>query len=275
MSRQIISRAGLGFAAQIEQYGEMEMLRVCIDQPSLLMVRSGCKVLRWQQREQIIEAGQAVVFAPGLVFDVTNRRGGTDGYRATSLGWDNAMISAAAALLHSDEPRRPVQTVQTLQPLGAISADFYASYLHAVAGLANPSVPQPVARQRMLEMLWWLADAGVQFSPDTRSSLGQRLRQLLVSDPGRPWSAAEVARHFATSEATLRRRLAQEQLTLSSLLHEVRMASALTLLQCTSQSVTQIAQTVGYDSASRFAIRFRQRYGFAPTGIRGHQREAA
>ncbi|GAB7128152.1 helix-turn-helix transcriptional regulator [Silvimonas sp. JCM 19000] len=275
MSRQIISRAGLGFAAQIEQYGEMQMLRVSVDQPLLLMVREGSKLLRWQQREQIIEAGQAVVIAAGLVLDVTNRRAGEHAYQATSLGWDNAMIMAAAQGLAPGAARRPVQTVHSVQPLGAISADFYASYLHAVAGLAQPHIPHSVAQQRMLEMLLWLAEAGVQFSPDTRNSLGQRLRQLFLSDPARPWSAAEVAHHCATSEATLRRRLAQEQLTLSALLNEVRMASALTLLQCTSQPVTQIALAVGYDSASRFAIRFRQRYGFAPTGIRGHQRAAA
>ena len=34
----------------------------------------------------------------------------------------------------------------------------------------------------------------------------------------------------------------------------------------------EIAFAVGYESPSRFAIRFRQRFGFAPTAVRGHER---
>jgi transcriptional regulator GlxA family with amidase domain len=50
------------------------------------------------------------------------------------------------------------------------------------------------------------------------------------------------------------------------------MSLALTLLQATSLPVTQIAMNTGYESPSRFAVRFRQRFGFAPTAVRGHQR---
>jgi AraC-like DNA-binding protein len=61
---------------------------------------------------------------------------------------------------------------------------------------------------------------------------------------------------------------------LSELLVDVRMSLALTLLQATSLPVTQIAMNAGYESPSRFAVRFRQRFGFAPTAVRGHQRAA-
>ncbi|MNH37503.1 DNA-binding transcriptional regulator AraC [compost metagenome] len=53
---------------------------------------------------------------------------------------------------------------------------------------------------------------------------------------------------------------------------DVRMNSALTLLQSTDWPISAIAQHVGYESSSRFAERFRKRFGFAPTAIRGHQR---
>lgn len=53
---------------------------------------------------------------------------------------------------------------------------------------------------------------------------------------------------------------------------DVRMTSALRLLQGTDWPISLIASQVGYESASRFAERFRKRFGFAPTAIRGHHR---
>jgi transcriptional regulator GlxA family with amidase domain len=53
---------------------------------------------------------------------------------------------------------------------------------------------------------------------------------------------------------------------------DARMSLALTLLQASDLSVNNIANAVGYSSASRFAVRFRQRFGFAPSAIRGHER---
>jgi AraC-like DNA-binding protein len=46
------------------------------------------------------------------------------------------------------------------------------------------------------------------------------------------------------------------------------MASALTLLQATSRPVAEIALAVGYASPSRFAVRFRHRFGFSPSAVR-------
>jgi AraC-like DNA-binding protein len=50
------------------------------------------------------------------------------------------------------------------------------------------------------------------------------------------------------------------------------MTMALFLLQSTNRPVTEIAGDVGYDSPSRFAARFRARFDFSPSDIRGHRR---
>lgn len=81
-----------------------------------------------------------------------------------------------------------------------------------------------------------------------------------------------MASAFAMSEATLRRKLADEGTKLSEILVDTRLSFALTLLQSTAQSVTQIALNVGYQTPSHFATRFRSRFGVPPTPIRGHQR---
>lgn len=124
----------------------------------------------------------------------------------------------------------------------------------------------------MLELLLWLAQCGVKFRLNDDRSLSERVRRCLALDPHKIWSAAAVADHMAMSEVVLRRKLAAENILLRDLMIDVRMTSALRLLQGTDWPISLIANQVGYESASRFAERFRKRFGFAPTAIRGHHR---
>ena len=73
---------------------------------------------------------------------------------------------------------------------------------------------------------------------------------------------------MAMSEATLRRRLAADGTSFSALLTDLRMTRALGMLQTTDLPVGTIAAEVGYASASRFALRFRDRFGVSPSAIR-------
>ena len=70
------------------------------------------------------------------------------------------------------------------------------------------------------------------------------------------------------SEATLRRKLAKVGTTLTDIIIDVRMTMALFMLQSTDRSITEISFAVGYESPSRFAMRFRSRFGFAPSELR-------
>jgi len=66
----------------------------------------------------------------------------------------------------------------------------------------------------------------------------------------------------------LARNITVDEPTISTLIADVRMCRALTLLQVTDLSVTQIAFEVDYESPSKFSSRFRQRFGFAPGQVR-------
>ena len=72
-----------------------------------------------------------------------------------------------------------------------------------------------------------------------------------------------------------RRRLAKQGTGFRTLLTDVRMTRALTLLQVTPWPVAQIAGAVGYESPSRFAARFKERFGFAPSAVRAESEEEA
>jgi AraC-like DNA-binding protein len=51
-------------------------------------------------------------------------------------------------------------------------------------------------------------------------------------------------------------------------LQDIRMHHAMTLLQTTRWSLSQIADACGYRASSRFSLRFKQRFGCSPADIR-------
>ena len=104
------------------------------------------------------------------------------------------------------------------------------------------------------------------------TGFSDRVRDLISNDLQGDWTSIRLCALTGVSEATLRRKLAAEKWSFQSLLIDVRMSVAMQFLQSTDLSVLRIAEAVGYESQSRFAARFRARFGFAPSAIRGHIR---
>jgi AraC-like DNA-binding protein len=88
------------------------------------------------------------------------------------------------------------------------------------------------------------------------------LRKLLLV--GKPTMAA-VAGELAMHPRTLRRRLKAEGLVFDDLRDEVRLASALELLELTDLPVGEIAATLSYASPGVFAEAFRRMRGTSPS----------
>ncbi|NWB99628.1 helix-turn-helix transcriptional regulator [Pseudomonas gingeri] len=121
---------------------------------------------------------------------------------------------------------------------------------------------------RLMGLLLALNERGIIFPRPSAAGLGERLKHLLGMAPEKYWTAAKAGRELAVSEATLRRRLAEEGVNFSHLLTEIRMHHAMMLLQTTNFSVSQIADACGYRALSRFSMRFKSRFGFSPSNIR-------
>ncbi|AKJ30763.1 helix-turn-helix transcriptional regulator [Caldimonas brevitalea] len=241
-----------------------------MDSPALILLRHGTKSLQTGGRRWTLQGGDAIAVAGGQAFDVTNRLSAAGLYEARWLVWDPAIIE------------RFMQTAPAGPPLsGAMvlkqaSAEFVAAVDRAVAAVSDPSgLAEEVARHRLAELLVWLSVAGVRFGTPQTTTATSKLRRLFAESPATAWTMPQVATRLAMSEATLRRRLNSEGTSFGELLADVRMSHAMTLLQSTDHPVAHIALKVGYESASRFAIRFRDRFGFAPTVIRGHRRAGA
>ena len=86
-------------------------------------------------------------------------------------------------------------------------------------------------------------------------------------DPGREWTIRGIAEKLGTSERTLRRHLNNEGDGFTQILREVRLNAGLALLQVGNTSVGEAAYRCGYNSASRFAGLFRERFGVSPSEV--------
>lgn len=270
-------REGVGVTARIVQRHSLAFVRVPFDHPVLIVVQRGTKTLRTVGCEWEVPAGHAIAINRGQTLDIRNLPDAHGAYEARWLVWDESLLDLHYAQTASVRPLEvdatATRAIRSAWPLGELGPAFMQAVDTAIASILEPdTTPLEVARHRMRELLVWVGTRDGHFESAGVPSVQRRVRDLLSASPQRNWTAALVGAELAVSEATLRRRLMGEGVRLSELLVDVRMSLALTLLQATNLSVTQIAMNTGYESPSRFAVRFRQRFGFAPTAVRGHQR---
>lgn len=131
---------------------------------------------------------------------------------------------------------------------------------------ADPSLME-LRQQELLTLCARHALLGNLLS-NKHSSAAQRVGALIGMNCAHDWKIQEVARQLSMSETTLRRELNREATGFRELLEQMRLTAGLGLLQETRYSVTEVAARVGYDSPSRFAARFRERFGVTPSELK-------
>jgi AraC-like DNA-binding protein len=169
--------------------------------------------------------------------------------------------------------RNHAQFFTTLSPFNGFKTLFLDSELrdsldYCLRGLNIESTSYSVQQNRLSGVLIALAERGILFMPRDSEPIGSRLTTLLAASPAFAWTAANAGQQLGMSEATLRRRLAEEQTHFRTLLLDIRMHHAMMLLQTTSWGLSQIADACGYRAASRFSSRFKQRFGCSHADIR-------
>ena len=158
------------------------------------------------------------------------------------------------------------RAVPAQQPL-ACDADLEEAMRRAAQCLSAEGSSRALQQHRLIEVLLLLSERGWVFAPGL-PQWDERVRRLIAHRLHARWTIADLAEAFHTSASTLRRRLAEHGLTLGELVREVRMETALALLQSTPLSVGEVAARCGYESHSSFSSAFRQRFGFAPSDLR-------
>lgn len=263
--RSLVARPGVGFTANVVQQSTLRLSHIAVDRPALIFVHRGTKTIRSGSQTWVAEGGDVIAVAGGQTLDIVNRLSAAGLFEARWVVWDDAILQKA----FSARPQRATTTAVLKRP----GRELGAAVERAVEAIHNQrEIPEAVARHRLEELLVWLAENNVRFGPGPAASMRARLRHLFASAPSEDWTISASSEHFAMSEATLRRRLVAEDTTFAAVLSDFRMSSAMTLLQSTELPISHVALAVGYESPSRFSVRFRSRFGFAPSTVRGHRR---
>ncbi|PQK94527.1 helix-turn-helix transcriptional regulator [Pantoea ananatis] len=261
--RNISFRAGIGSTAHVLQVQPLLARNIIIDEPTVILVRQGSKCIRTGEKELVINPGEAVIVGEGESFDITNIPAKGGSYEADWLSFNTSLVKNYT---RTNCNAAPVTGVHKLE--GA-SESFRRAFYHTREVFTDSAdIPEAIAVVRMREMLSWLDEYGLCFGYFQRAGIGNKIRKIISADASHGWNINEVSCQLGMSEATLRRRLTAEKTSFSQLIADVRMCRALTLLQVTDLSVTQIAYEVGYVSPSKFSARFRNRFGFCPGQVR-------
>lgn len=168
---------------------------------------------------------------------------------------------------HFQEPLSAVKKNPQLSTV-EINASLDDSLHHLLVALEDPRVSDDRIRLKIFDLLLVLAEQQLRFALPQRQGIFPRLSNLLRDAPERNWTARLAGDALAMSESTLRRRLRQEGVRFEQLLLDIRMHHALMLIQTTHWNLTQVADACGYRSVSRFAERFKHRFGSSPAQLR-------
>lgn len=263
----IAIRPDIGASARIVQYNRLRYSNITINRSVLILVEGGTKILRRGDEEWIVPAGGCIALAQGEVFDVINASDGTGLYEARWIAFEPDTVAAFTTQPGKGAPFERAFIIHRPHQ------GFHQAFADCTQAIVEPgSIPHEIARHRLGELLLWLDLAGGRFAAPRSASFSARVRDLFSTNPQSDWTSAHLCDTLGVSEATLRRKLAAEDWSFQTLLIDVRMSTAMQLLQSTDLSILRIAEATGYESQSRFAARFRARFGFAPSAIRGHIR---
>ncbi|ATB37046.1 AraC family transcriptional regulator [Cystobacter fuscus] len=257
-----IADAGASLAARcVFRQREMDhvFLGVTWLSPGIVHVTRGQKLIRADGTDLQVDAGGYVWIPAGAQLDVRNVPHEGE-YAAEAL----VLSPQLARWLPPQPVKNTPQELRRLSTTG--NAEVVEAWHRCTRGLAD-GAPQEVLRHRLLELLAWLGELGID-AFGASGSVRLRVKRLFSETPGKPWRLGDVARQLAMSEDTLQRHLTRDRASFQELLGEVRMEHALFLLWTTERPLGLIAEDVGYLSASRFAARFRKRFGVLPSELR-------
>lgn len=268
MSRLPYAVAGVLSCCEFYARQPQALHRVPLAHACLIAVEHGCKQLHWGQRVYYARPAQLLILAAGWQVNLKNLPDAQGGYRAAIVNLEPALLEDMRQQ-HSTLVRTLLEAPNSERCVYPLQGTVAQAWQHLLNGWEQ-RLTAPLLRHRAQEVLLalLLAGHGTALWLDSHALLSQRVAQWLRMAPEYAWSSAELAQRLHCSEATLRRQLAREQTSLRQLLDDVRLGHGLGLLQTTHQPIMQIAHACGYASASRFAMRFRQRFGMSPSALR-------
>lgn len=264
--RMLHQMPGLGLVMDVRNRNEPCFISLVTTNSSMFLVRNGAMQVEAAGASLVARQGEFILLQSGVPVKVTHLPASNGVHEASGLLWDRKMIAEAA-------PTASANFQAPFMLLGERGEEFRNSFTSACRSLREADkLPSPIVAHRLRELLMWLSLESVYFRPAENLTLTSRLRELLTAAPGDAWPEKKAAQALGQSQSTLRRHLAVEATSFREVLVETRMLHALRLLHSTDESIGNIALGAGYACQSRFTMRFRERFGFHPSTVRGHKR---
>lgn len=237
-----------------QSWRAQHLLNVPVYKPTLIIVLSGCKELP-ASRAQVVQANQFVVLANHCQWEMRNIPA-NDQYYAILIEFDEEDFDGLVSAL-------PVASIQgNVSDLLSKSVEQFCSW--------SVCAPRSLWSARRKEILLVLQAMGYSnlYGLLAPQSMRQRVQRIIQQTLDGEHTAYNIAQKLALSESSLRRHLRYESTNLQQLKDEVRLGAALHTLQTSFMPIGLIAQSVGYQSQSRFTQKFKQQFGLTPSELR-------
>ncbi|MCE0555924.1 helix-turn-helix domain-containing protein [Motilimonas sp. E26] len=233
----------------------------------LVIIVQGTKWVSSSCSDIAVKAGQGIVFPAHVNFTITNTP--KDGaFYALVLFFTPEQISSVqqqyGKILQQSQAKK-----QTFMPF-TVDETVLSAVLHLLdayqSGLA-PALLDHRYTEILLSLL--LSGHGNSLFQLPQSKWSDKVSQLFSLDPAFDWSVANVSARLNLSETTLSRRLKEEQTSFRQLLVDARLGHGLHLLQSgiEKRPIAFVSELCGYQSASTFSAKFKQRFGMLPSEL--------
>lgn len=264
ITRQLRRFDGTGYYARVIQDCGHRLSKLTITEPLLVRVLQGCKMIIANQKQYLISSGQLLVIPAGITIDVINQNRDNQIYMADCFAWSEQILNnyQTQSLTKNHNAINMINVISS--PMGT----FHQAIDYLLNMLQTPSIDLRLINHQFNQLLLCLELENIGLPVPHNNQLSFNISKMVTCSSPQKWQAAAIAKHFAMSESTLRRHLAQQGHSLSNIIFEARMKKGLTLLQTSHLTITQIAHEMGYSSGSRFAHYFRKRFGFSPSEMR-------
>jgi AraC-like DNA-binding protein len=241
-----------------------------LEQPILVVVLSGTKTIYVDDQEYIFQPGELFFVPSAIALDVINQPDINSNYYTALVLELSATLFHKLRLIYPELVDDVEQQQFQLQFAIALSPQLSQSFIYLVQSIINSAADNSdLNEHHVMEIILLLLNSDLrslviqEIYPDLLSQVTRLLRRNLAL----PWTIQQLARELNLSVSTLKRQLKIHDLTFRQILTQERMSKAMLLLKQEKYPISEIAIACGYQSPSRFAVRFKQHYGLNPSGV--------
>jgi AraC-like DNA-binding protein len=240
---------------------QQNLLNVPILKPVLIIICSGEKQLESKGRAETCYHDQFVFIAG-----------------SNSIGMRNIPkdYSYHAVLIEFEDDELPLKdNGETSDPVDFFIGDMNALLRESIAQFLEISAvyPEELLKLRRKEIISLLISLGYEgvFAIRRAHKLTDKITEIMKQSDAYSINISYISRLVGLSESTLHRRLKEENTSIKEIKDRFRMGTALHLIQTTDLPIGVIADRCGYQTHSKFSMRFKKHFGITPAELKKTQ----